>query len=300
MNILKVINVIKIVNVKRSLFMLIFFSSFSFSQDQQEVIIEISGAELTAMVWQPETAGGETIIALPWGGGSAVGYRYIGPLLAKAGYRLIALNPRGIDGSTGEYGNLTLHNYAEDVAMVIDSLKVNRAHIMGWALGNRVARTVATDYPSKVGTVSLLAAGGLVKPETSLEDLGRLMRERDMPLEEQLEIARSGMFSPRASETLIIEFLKNSGNWRAAHAARSAANRATPLAEWWAGGIAPMLIVQGLDDKVAPPENGRRMLEEFGDRVTLINIEESGHVMGLEKPLETVNAIVDFLIQNPL
>ena len=255
---------------------------------------------MTGMLWSPETAEGDTIIALPWGGGSAAGYRYIGPLLAKAGYRLIALNPRGIHGSTGDYGNLTLHNYARDVAMVIESLKVNRVHIMGWALGNRVARTVATDYPLKVGTVSLLAAGGLVQPATSLEDLGRLMRERDMPLEEQLEIARSGMFSPKASETLIIEFLKNSGNWREAHAARSAANQATPLAEWWAGGIAPMLIVQGLDDKVAPPENGRRMLEEFGDRVTLIEIEEAGHVMGLERPLETANAIVEFLVQNPL
>ena len=68
------------------------------------------------------------------------------------------------------------------------------------------------------------------------------------------------------------------------------------LAEWWAGGIAPMLIVQGLDDKVAPPENDRRMLEEFGDRITLIEIEEAGHVMGLERALETANAIVDFLV----
>ena len=61
-----------------------------------------------------------------------------------------------------------------------------------------------------------------------------------------------------------------------------------------------MLIVQGVDDKTAPPENGHRMKAEFGDRITLIDLEAAGHAMGLEKPQETAAAILGFLAANPI
>lgn len=44
-----------------------------------------------------------------------------------------------------------------------------------------------------------------------------------------------------------------------------------------------MLIVPGEDDKTAPPENGRRMQQEFAERITLVNLKDAGHLMGLEK-----------------
>jgi len=61
-----------------------------------------------------------------------------------------------------------------------------------------------------------------------------------------------------------------------------------------------MLIVQGVDDKTAPPANGRRMKEEFGDRITLVNLQAAGHAMGLEKPEETADAILTFLGKHPI
>lgn len=61
-----------------------------------------------------------------------------------------------------------------------------------------------------------------------------------------------------------------------------------------------MLIVQGLDDKTAPPENGIRMQAEFGERVTLVNLENAGHLMGMEQPRATADAIIQFLRQHPI
>ena len=61
-----------------------------------------------------------------------------------------------------------------------------------------------------------------------------------------------------------------------------------------------MLIVQGVDDKTAPPENGRQMKQEFGERITLVNLEGAGHAMGLEKPRETAAAIVSFLAKHAI
>ena len=56
-----------------------------------------------------------------------------------------------------------------------------------------------------------------------------------------------------------------------------------------------MLTVQGEDDKTAPPENGRRMKQEFAERITLVNLKEAEHLMGLEKPRETAAGVLSFL-----
>ena len=61
-----------------------------------------------------------------------------------------------------------------------------------------------------------------------------------------------------------------------------------------------MLIIQGLDDKTAPPENGMRMKKEYGERITLKNLPDAGHAMGLEKPAETASALISFLRSHPI
>jgi len=120
--------------------------------------VDIGHAQLNTLIWGDE-AGRETIIALPGSGGDNSRYQAIGPLLAAAGYRIIAVNQRGIMGSTGELADLTLHDYADDVIAIADALDIPKVHLLGWALGNRTSRVVATDYPDRVASISLIAAG---------------------------------------------------------------------------------------------------------------------------------------------
>ena len=42
------------------------------------------------------------------------------------------------------------------------------------------------------------------------------------------------------------------------------------------------------------------MKTEYGDRLTLVVIPDAGHALGLEKPVETAAAIVEFLKNHPL
>lgn len=269
--------------------------------------IDIGHAQLNTLVWG-EIAGGaadsrgtnETIVALPGSGGDVTRYRDIGPSLAAAGYRLIAVNQRGIMGSTGALDNLTLHDYAADVAAIIDALGVQKAHLIGWALGNRTARVVATDFPEKVASITLIAAGGLAAPLTAPGELGELLGNAQLPVPDKLRLARRTLFSPATPESVVQEYVNTLQYWDAARASQTEASRNTPLEEWWAGGFGPMLIVQGLDDKTAPPENGRQMLAEFPDRITLVNLENAGHLMGMEQPQETAEAIIEFLRKHPL
>ena len=72
-------------------------------------------------------------------------------------------------------------------------------------------------------------------------------------------------------------------------------HRRIPVWGWWnAGSKTPLLVIQGLQDTVAPPENGHMMKAEMGDRVELIDIDGAGHAMLPEQPEKIANAIIDF------
>lgn len=266
----------------------------------REEFIDIGHARLNAFVWDTAAGNSETIIALPGSGSDVVRYRYIAPQLAEAGYRVIAVNQRGIMGSTGELEGLTLHSYAADIIAVMGAVGVNKIHMMGWALGNRISRTVATDYPDKVASVTLLAAGGLARPKTEPGTLAALLGEPELPFEEKVRLARHTLFSPTTPNELVEEAVRNLNYWPEGRAAQRSASRNTPVEEYAAGGSSDILIIQGLDDLTAPPENGEIMKQRYGNRITLTNLEGAGHWMGVEKPRETVAAIVTFLRRHPI
>ena len=61
----------------------------------QELLVDVYYAEFVTHIWTPKSANADTIIALPGSGADVSRYKYIGPLLARAGYKLVAINQRG-------------------------------------------------------------------------------------------------------------------------------------------------------------------------------------------------------------
>ena len=70
---------------------------------------------------------------------------------------------------------------------------------------------------------------------------------------------------------------------------------ATPLSEFWTAGKAPILIVQGLADVSAVPENGRLLKAEVGERATLVELAGVGHALPVEAPDEVARPVLDYL-----
>jgi SnoaL-like domain len=56
------------------------------------------------------------------------------------------------------------------------------------------------------------------------------------------------------------------------------------LEEWWGAGTAPLLVIQGLDDEIAPAGNGHALREQFGERVQVIDLPRAAHFLVLEQP----------------
>lgn len=80
--------------------------------------------------------------------------------LADAGYRVIALDNRGHGSSTKSYvpADYTPGKMAGDTAALLNHLGIERAHVMGYSMGARIAAFLALEEPARVAT---LIFGGL-------------------------------------------------------------------------------------------------------------------------------------------
>jgi pimeloyl-ACP methyl ester carboxylesterase len=100
------------------------------------------------------------------------------PLLALAGsgrVRALAVDLRGFGGTDPLPVDATrgLRDWADDVAALVDTLGVDRVHLVGWSMGGGVVLQYLLDHPQKVASVALVAPvspygfGGTAGPEGS-------------------------------------------------------------------------------------------------------------------------------------
>ena len=263
------------------------------SQSPAVAIVDVGRVRLETATW----GSGDPIVLLPGTGYSSTSFRLVGPEIARRGYRAIAVNPRGVGGSTGPLDGLTYHDYAGDVGALINRIAGGRAHVVGWAWGNRIARTLAADSPQRVATVVLIAAGGKVPPDPIVAKTTAGLREPGVSEEERTRLLSIRLLGPGSDPGPLLAIQES---WPEAQASQAAAGRATRLEEWWSGGSAPMLVIQGLQDKVAPPGNGRDLKTNHPDRVTLVEIDGAGHGIVVEHPVRLADELVRFIAKYPL
>jgi pimeloyl-ACP methyl ester carboxylesterase len=133
--------------------------------------------------------------------------------------------------------------------------------------------------PELVRGLVLMAAGGRFPPAPGAMAALRRVQDRSLPREERIEAARLVLFSPGSPvmpEQMRLDEIS-------ADALRAQASEGSCEA-WWSGGNAPMLVIQGAADVLAPPENGRSLLRDYPDRVTLHEIPDGGHRIAEEQP----------------
>ena len=239
--------------------------------------------------------GSGTPVVLLANAGCSVGYLdYLAGMLATRGFQAVSINIRGVSGSRSLDDGTTLHDLAGDVAGVIEAIGCGPAHLVGHAFGNRIARCLAVDRPSMVRSVTLLAAGGLIGPHTPAGTPFRNAKQAKMNGSDCVTVLGVRWLSP-ASDPRILERVEC---WPAIFIAHLATSRNVPLEHWWRGGNAPLLVIQGLDDEVAPARNGHALREQTGERVRVVDLPRAGHFLLLEQPEAVVQAVSEFLGAN--
>jgi pimeloyl-ACP methyl ester carboxylesterase len=251
-------------------------------------IVDVGEARLECTLYGT----GVPLVLLPNAGCSTSYCDHVARVLADAGFQIVAINMRGVGASQGPCEGLTLHDFAADVAGVIAALDCAPAHVLGHAFGNRVARCLAADRPDLVRRVILLAAGGLVADPAaaSRAPLHHVLRP-EMTAAERVAVLAPYWLAPTSNPTLLLQV----ECWPELHTAQLASSQAIPLDDWWTGGTAPILVIQGLEDRGAPPSNGYALRTQGGARVQVVDLPQAGHFFMLEHPQAVTDAVIAFL-----
>jgi pimeloyl-ACP methyl ester carboxylesterase len=260
----------------------------------EQHLIDVGLATLSTFDHGPADA--RPLVCVASLGRGHVDFEPLADALQPHGLRLIAVDLRGIGDSSGPLDDgLALHDLAADVAGVIASMGLaTPVDVLGHAFGNRVVRMLATDRPDLVRSVTLVAAGGRAAPVAEASSaFQRFLADYDLgqrPASEQLADVKRAHFAAASSGEAWMK------GWHvAASRSHSAASRATPVETWWEAGTAPLLVVQGLEDEIAPPANGRMLMEALGERVSLVELENAGHALLVEQPEAVATALAEFL-----
>jgi pimeloyl-ACP methyl ester carboxylesterase len=233
---------------------------------------------------------GPPIVLLPSLGRGAEDFEVIAATLAAAAFLVLRPQPRGIGASRGPLAGIDLHDYAADVAAVIEAAGAGPAFVAGHAFGNRVARMLATDRPELVRAISLIAANvGRDPSPPHVRAAIRASADPSLSDDIRIEALRFAFFAPG----------NDPGAWLCGWhpevlAAQRIAGDRTSREEDYAGGTAPILYLQPSHDPLAHGDHAREYRRQLGDRVTIVMIPKASHAAIAEQPEFISAALIDY------
>jgi pimeloyl-ACP methyl ester carboxylesterase len=258
----------------------------------KEGFIEVEGARL----WYWDTGGsGEPVIFLHPFTGSGASWEYQQPVLAAAGYRVIAYSRRGhfksVRSPDGAGVQAEAPAASADLNRLVESLRLVRFHLVGSAAGSFVAADYALSYPEKLRSVVLASSMIGAQDAHHLEATKRIIPEGFYRLPPDFrELGPSYRASNPEGTTRWLAIEKQAREPRLP--LPGTANHVTfgKLAKL----RVPMLLLAGDADLYIPPSLLRMVAQQLpGSEMVLIR--EAGHAAFWEQPRAFNDAVLDFL-----
>ena len=257
--------------------------------------VPIAGAELAVIDYAPE--GATQVVHLVHGfTGSKEDFAAIAPLIADAGFRVIAHDHRGCNQSSHTPGDYSLKRLAADVIELEAALGISGAHLLGHSFGGVVAREAALHPDSTHRSLTLFCTGPAAPNSAGgwLSTMGDFLADKTMT--EAWDYMDSHPdhninFRTDGDPTSLY-----SSRWRESDSAaiiaqveilHSVLDRTNELVE---RGI-PVQVVYGQYDDAWPLAEQDRVAAAVG-RPSMV-IADAGHCPNEERPLETASALIE-------
>jgi 3-oxoadipate enol-lactonase len=226
------------------------------------------------------------------------------PLMATLGrHRVLRVDMPGSARSSRVEGPLTVARFVETLQSICARLNVTRAHWVGHSLGTIVCQHIAVSAPRLVRSVALF--GPLIAPPEAARTAirARAAKARSEGAAGMHEIALGLLQAALSADTrqrspLAVAFVRES---LMRQDADGYARTCEALAEAPAAPVeaieAPVLLVTGDEDGVAPPQQVRAFADKLraAKSVRVVVLPRCGHWTPIERPEECARELREFL-----
>ncbi len=232
---------------------------------------------------------GPGLVVLPsYGRGVGEDFDAFASRVSAAGFTVLRPEPRGIAGSRGPMEGISLHDQADDVALVIHHLSNGKAFVLGHAFGHAVAKTIAADHPSIVSGVILAAAQcSAVPPEIS--QTPHIACNLAATREDRLAALRKGFFAPTHDPGIWLE-----GWYPETMRMQVGSVSRTRVGDFWGAGSAELLEIIPDSDPFKPRQYWGELRRQLGDRVTTAIVPNASHALFPEQPEHVAEAVIEW------
>ncbi|MFX1390905.1 MAG: alpha/beta fold hydrolase [Promethearchaeota archaeon] len=232
-------------------------------------------------------------------------------------FKVIRFDNRGAGKSDRPKGKYSMELFADDIAALLDYLKISKANIAGWSLGGMIVQNFVLKYPERVNKMILIHTN-YGTPDHSGPELYKNMRLEDLKLrKEDPEKAfwlstRSGYYIKFRKQMEAEPSKKWYGLWSAEDLIKdSVINPPTPEdieiqaealnTHYTLGRLYEIknesLLIAATHDRVM----SLAVMEEMDERIpnsTLKIIDKAGHNSPLSRAPEVNQLIIEFLKNN--
>ncbi|MHA1489533.1 MAG: alpha/beta fold hydrolase [Promethearchaeota archaeon] len=229
-------------------------------------------------------------------------------------FKVIRFDNRGAGKSDRPGGPYSMEIFADDLNGLMDYLKIEKAHVIGWSLGGMIVQNFAIKYPERVNKIVLINTNyGF--PDASGPEVYKNMRIEEIKLKEEDPVKA---FWQGAKISFHIKFRKKMeaepskkwyGLWSAEDLIKDSTIDPSTIQDVENQAIA--LNTHNTYDRLSEIKNETLLLAASHDRLTpkfsieqihekipnstLIVIEQAGHDSPLEKAPEVNKNIIEFL-----
>ncbi len=226
------------------------------------------------------------------------GRMWAGTARALAGScRVIVPDMRGFGASDLGGGAPSVADMADDVALLLDALGIDRAAIGGLSMGGYVSLAFAARHPARLERLLLADTRAAADSDAAragrADALAMVAKEGVAALVEHMLAV---LLSPAASAT-VRDHVRNLGRQQnpggvsaGIRALRDRPDRRSELAAI----RCPTLVIVGSEDKISPPAEMAE-IASFISGSHLVEIAGAGHLSNLEAPSDFVAALANFL-----
>jgi pimeloyl-ACP methyl ester carboxylesterase len=257
-------------------------------------VVPANGVELYYEAW----GAGQPLVLVEGLGVATWTWELQLPALSRH-FSVIAYDNRGVGRSSKPAGPYSVAQMADDLAGLLDALRIERAHVLGTSMGGMIAQEFALRHPARVDRLVLVAttAGGATHVPMSAETLARFLTPAAPGREgvrERMRLAFSDDFLATPYADRMIDHRLADPQPQHAFQAQAAAGATFDRASDIARISAPTLILAATHDLLVPLANARHLHQRMPNS-TLIEYDGLGHQFFIEAADRFNRDVIDFL-----